>query len=142
MATTRDIADRLTGAVLNGDIPAIMRCYAANAVLSAPEGTFRGREEIEHYWRSFQVEPFSDSAATFTAKFEAGDIAVDEWIFSATHTGPLDVPGGDAIPATGRRVSLRGADVGVVRDGAITEHRLYYDQAELLTQIGLTPAGT
>lgn len=142
MASARDIADRLTEAVLDGDIAAIMRCYAANAVLSAPEGTFRGREEIEHYWRTFQVEPFSEPTAEFTARFEAGDIAVDEWMFSATHTGPLGVPGGDAIAATGRRVSLRGADVGVVRDGAIVEHRLYYDQAELLTQIGLTPAGT
>ena len=138
MASARETADRLTQAIERGDVDGAAACYGAEAVVVAPEGTFRGREQIEEYWRAF-LEAFSDLQVSISARFDAGDSAMDEWSFSATHSGPLETPGGTVAP-TGRRVTLRGADAGVVRDGVIAEHRIYYDQAALLEQLGTTPA--
>jgi ketosteroid isomerase-like protein len=58
-----------------------------------------------------------------------------------THTGPLESHDGQSIPATGRRVRLRMADAATVADGVVTSHRFYFDQLELLGQLGLTPEG-
>ena len=137
MATAREIGDRLTQAIERGDIQSAVACYGADAVLIAPDGTFRGREQIEEYWRAY-LDAFSDLSVAITSQLDAGDTALDEWTFSATHSGALETPGATVAP-TGRRVTLRGADAGVVRDGALVEHRLYYDQAELLEQLGAMP---
>ncbi len=74
----------------------------------------------------------------FTA--ESGDTAISEWTTSGTHDGPLETPEG-TIPATGKRVTLRGCDAMTVRDGRITSHRVYYDQLAFMTRLGLVPEG-
>jgi ketosteroid isomerase-like protein len=139
MATSREIADKLTDALLRGDIEAVASCYGDDAVLVAPEGTFRGREQIEEYWRAFH-DAFSDWSVSILQQFDAGDASMDEWTFAATHTGELDIPGVGTAAPTGRRVTIRGADVGIVAGDVIAEHRLYYDQVEFLEQLGLMPA--
>jgi len=139
MATPRQITDRLTEALLGGDIEAVASGYAVDAVLVAPEGTFRGREQVEEYWRAFR-DAFSDWSLTIARKFDSEDAAMDEWTFSATHTGELDIPGVGTAAPTGRRVTIRGADVGIVAGDLVAEHRMYYDQVEFLEQLGLMPA--
>ena len=44
------------------------------------------------------------------------------------------------IPATNQRLVGRGAQAVDVRDGRISEVRLYFDQVQVLTQLGLMPA--
>ena len=48
-------------------------------------------------------------------------------------------PNGQVIPATGRSLSVPYADVFEVEGDRITSDRLYFDQVELLTQLGLMP---
>ena len=67
-------------------------------------------------------------------------MVVQEGIFSGTHTGDLMTPGGDVIPATGRSLKASYADVFEIDGDHITSERLYYDQVELLIQLGLMPA--
>jgi ketosteroid isomerase-like protein len=52
----------------------------------------------------------------------------------------METPEG-TIPATGKRVTLRGCDVLTVRDGLIVSHRAYYDQLAFMAQLGLVPEG-
>jgi len=52
----------------------------------------------------------------------------------------METPEG-TIPATGKRLTLRGADAITVRDGLIRSHRVYYDQLGFMTQLGLVPEG-
>ena len=57
---------------------------------------------------------------------------------TGTHKGTLTTPDGQSIPATGKSVRLRTCDVATFKDGRATSHRFYFDQMEVLTQLGLT----
>jgi predicted ester cyclase len=79
----------------------------------------------------------------YLAKHESGDVAIDEGHFTGTNTGDIPGPGGESIPATGKQVRVRECDVVTVDDyGLIREHRFYFDQMELLGQLGLLPETT
>jgi predicted ester cyclase len=138
MADARETFDRLTDAVNDHDLEAAARCYSPEAVLVSPDGTFEGREQAVSSIRGF-LEAFPDMRVTSWSKVTSGDVVADEWTFTGTNTGPIATPDGETIPATGKAVSMRGADVAVVEVGLITSHRLYWDQLELLTQLGLLP---
>jgi predicted ester cyclase len=43
------------------------------------------------------------------------------------------------IPPTGKRVDSRGVSVGRYENGQIIEVRLYFDQNEVMSQLGLMP---
>lgn len=138
MSDVRKAADRLTAAVASGDLEGATSCYAPEAVLVAPEGTFKGRSQIAEFFRSW-TEPWSEMVFETSTKASWEDSALDEWTCRATNSGAISLPTGETVPATGNRVTVRGADICTVRDGAIVEHHVYYDQVELLGQLGLLP---
>lgn len=43
------------------------------------------------------------------------------------------------MPATDRSVHIRFSDFMSTRNGQVVSHRAYFDQLELLTQLGLMP---
>jgi predicted ester cyclase len=67
-----------------------------------------------------------------------GPRVASEHIGRGTHDGPLVTPAG-TVPATGRSVELRIAELYELQDGKITALRAYYDSATLLRQFGLLP---
>ena len=139
MEQARDISDRYTELVNAHDARAIGDLYADDAVMSEPSGEFKGREAIVQYWDGFfTAMPDLNGRDEFEA--EAGDTAINEWSMSGTNSGPMDTPEG-TIPATGKRVTVRGCDAITVRDGRIQSHRVYYDQLAFMTQLGLIPEG-
>jgi ketosteroid isomerase-like protein len=113
--------------------------YDDAAEIEAPGGVrVSGRDG----WRSFYdlwTSAFPDNAVAGAVVRGGGDLAVQEARFTGTHTGTLHAPSGD-IPATGRRVDIRYTGVHSVRGGLITSMHLYFDQAEMLIQLGLMPA--
>jgi ketosteroid isomerase-like protein len=134
MTTVASIRAAFVAAAQSRDLDAILDCYAPDAVMIAPEGRFEGRDGIAAYFRP-QFDAFSDLRLEITHVHDDGDTGVGEWTFSGTNSRPLELPDGTQLPATGRRVTQRGADVAVAVDGRIREHRLYYDQVELLQQL-------
>ncbi len=139
MGQARQVLDQMTAAFEAKDIDMLARLYAPDAVAVTPDaGEVKGRDEIAEWARQFFVA-FPDVTWEMLAEHEDGDAAIDEGYVVGTHTGPMAMPGGDVAP-TGKRIHLRECDVAVVRDGLIREHRFYYDQAEMLEQLGLTPA--
>ncbi|MEU8618935.1 nuclear transport factor 2 family protein [Streptomyces sp. NPDC048623] len=139
MGEARDVMDRLTEAVTHSDLRTLGTLYAEDAVALTPdEGEIKGRDAIVAYWRTMTE---AIPAATFTPrnKYEIGDTAIDEGIFSGANTGPIQLPTGETLPATGKTVTLRGTDLATVKDGRITDYRLYFDQMEFLDQLGLLP---
>jgi len=139
MAEAREISDRYTDAINAQDAEAIGALYADDGVLNDPAGEFQGPEAIVEYWRRF-FAAFPDLSGRDEFKAESGDTAINEWSASGTHSGPMETPEG-TIPATGKRLTLRGADAITVRDGLIRSHRVYYDQLGFMTQLGLVPEG-
>jgi hypothetical protein len=56
-----------------------------------------------------------------------------------THTGVLHTPKGD-VPPTGRAVGLRWAAVYLTEGDTLKSEQLFFDQMDLLGQLGLLPA--
>jgi predicted ester cyclase len=84
------------------------------------------------------LSAFPDARLTVHDELIDGDWGVQRFTFEGTHDGTLSSPGGD-IPATHRRLSGRGIQMFRVRDGKIVEEHLYFDQMQVMTQLGLMP---
>jgi ketosteroid isomerase-like protein len=141
MDEARKIMRRVTEAAMRGDADTLGALYAVNAVIVTPDqGTLSGRDAIVEWSAAFRTA-FPDLSWEPVHEHEAGNTAIDEGLIVGTHTGPLESHDGQSIPATGRRVRLRMADAATVADGVVTSHRFYFDQLELLGQLGLTPEG-
>lgn len=138
MGEARQVFDRFTAAMTGGDIDEVSSLYADDAVALSPEGELRGRKEIVDYLRPF-AEAFSDFRWESLHRHEDGNAAVDEGWICGVHTGPLPGPDGQPVPATGRSIRVRECDAVTVEGGLITSHRFYFDQMELLSQLGLSP---
>jgi ketosteroid isomerase-like protein len=139
MGEAREAGDRMTAAATSKDFNALAACYSEDAVAITPDqGEVTGREAIREYFRQF-LDSFTDTQYEYIAKHEAGNVAIDEGYFIGTNTGPLQMPSGESIPATGKQIRVRECDVSVVADGLVREHRFYFDQMEFLGQLGLLP---
>ncbi|MEU6933817.1 nuclear transport factor 2 family protein [Streptomyces sp. NPDC046385] len=139
MGEARDVMDRFTEAVTHADLQAISGLLAEDAVALTPDGgEIEGRDAIVEYWRTMTTS-IPDATFTYRNRFEIGDTAIDEGLFTGKNTGPIPLPDGDTLPATGRTVNIRGIDLAQVKDGRIQSYRLYFDQMEFLDQLGLLP---
>ncbi|MEV5490669.1 nuclear transport factor 2 family protein [Streptomyces bobili] len=143
MGQAREVMDRLTEALTTRrDLKAIGELYAQDAVAVTPDaGEVRGRDDIVEYWRQM-TDAVPDATYESLAAWEVGDTAIDEGFYSGRNTGPLRLPDGETLPATGRDIRIRGVDVASVEDGRIVSYRLYFDQLDFLGQLGLLPDET
>jgi steroid delta-isomerase-like uncharacterized protein len=139
MGEPREVMNRLTEAVTSNDLETVKELYAEDAVIETPDqGAISGREAIAAYFSGFTAA-FPDLRWESAHEHESGNAAIDEGYVVGTHTGPLEAPTGESIPATGKRVRVRSADVATVENGVVTSHRFYFDQMEFLGQLGLAP---
>jgi steroid delta-isomerase-like uncharacterized protein len=79
---------------------------------------------------------FPDVALELTSRFATGNQGGGEWVMRGTNRG--DSPG---MPATGKRVELRGASIFEFASGKIRRYSDYWDMATFLKQLGLMPSG-
>ena len=140
MGEARDVMDRLTTAVSETkDFQAAAECYSTDAVAVTPDqGELSGRDAIAEYLSQL-TDSFSDLRYEYVAKHESGNVAIDEGYVVGTNTGPLPMPSGETVPATGKQIRVRSCDVVTVEGGMVTNHRFYIDQMEFLNQLGLLP---
>jgi predicted ester cyclase len=140
MSEAREVMDRMTDALTTTrDLKSVVACYAGNAVLVTPDqGEITGRDGIAEYFRQF-LDAIPDVRWESVYKHDAGEVAVDEGFATGTNTGPLSMPSGEPLPATGKQIRLRGCDIATVEGGLIARHHFYFDQMELLGQLGLLP---
>ena len=116
----------------------ISELNAENAVLEAPgDVRLEGREAVAQYAMAW-LGAFPDARVTVHNELEAGDWVVHEFTFEGTHTDTLSTPAGD-IPATNRRLRGRGVQILRIEAGTVADTRLYFDQVQVLTQLGLMP---
>ena len=98
-----------------------------------------GREAADAMWNTYQ-DAFPDGRLETIAIHADDRGGVYEGRGIGTHTGTLRGPAGE-IPATGKAAQLRVCGVYEFEEGKITSFHLYFDQAELLSQLGITPGG-
>jgi steroid delta-isomerase-like uncharacterized protein len=112
--------------------------YSDDATLEAP-GDIRidGGDGTVAYAMAW-LNAFPDARLSVHDEIAAGDWVVQRFTFSGTHGDTLHSPTGD-IPATHRRLDGRGLQMMRVSGGKIAEEHLYFDQVQVMTQLGLMP---
>jgi steroid delta-isomerase-like uncharacterized protein len=138
MLNNKEILDRYVEFYLERDLDGIMDLYADDCVQAMPDGTFEGRRSIRERLAR-ELAAFSDLEWGVVSFVDQDDAFCDEWYFIGTQTGPLLLPDGTELPATGKRVELHGMEFVQVRDGKIVVDNLYYDNLTVVAQLGLMP---
>jgi steroid delta-isomerase-like uncharacterized protein len=138
MAQTREIAERYFRSIEKGDIPAALECLAPGAEFTNPLGALPVPDGVRMMLQGY-VSGFPDNRFDVKNVVESGDQVVMEGDWVGTHEGPLPLPDGSAVPATGRSVRAPFVTVFRVREGRIVSHRGYWDLAGFLGQLGLGP---
>jgi len=139
MTDTKQLAARFLEAFNAHDEKALLALDTPDSTLTAPGGTaLRGSQASSGYAMAW-LNAFPDSRMVIRNETITGDTIVQEFTFEGTHTATLHAPTGD-VPATNKRLSARGAQILKVRDGLITDTQVYFDQVDVMTQLGLMPA--
>jgi steroid delta-isomerase-like uncharacterized protein len=138
MAEAQRVAAEAVAAFNAHDESRIKSLYASDVVFEAPDAKMKGPDEATEYAMSW-LRAFPDGRVTVHNDLEIGDWVVHEFTFEGTHEAPLATPEGE-IPATHRRLSGRGVEVIRIANGKVAEEHLYFDQVQVMTQLGLMPA--
>ncbi len=106
--------------------------------LQAPGGLrLSGRDAADTIWTTWN-EAFPDNRLEIITVHADDRGGLHEGRFIGTHTGTLRGPAGE-IAATGRAVDAGFCGVYEFDEGKITSVHLYFDQADMLTQLGVMP---
>jgi steroid delta-isomerase-like uncharacterized protein len=136
MADARQVLNDFVEAFNAHDERRIRENYADNVVFEAPGGVrLEGPDATAAYAMAY-IRAFPDVRLTITNQFESGGWVAYEGQFEGTHQDTLEGPAG-AIPATNRRVTGRAVEILRIEDGKVTQERLYFDQLDFLTQLGV-----
>ena len=139
MATLTDLYRQAIEAYNAHDLDGFLDYYADDCELTVPGfPPFRGKAAARECWRLF-MEAFPDDHITITNQMAAGTTVVGQWTAHATNTGALYLPSGNVLPPTGKPFTNDGIDISVIDAGRIKSHRLYWDTAAVLAQLGLLP---
>jgi predicted ester cyclase len=139
MATLKEIADNGLAAWRARDVEGFAEQYSDSAVVKTPGGgELHGREGARQFFGLWN-EAMPDNEIEITNEVESGSMLVQEGIFRGTHTGNLATPDGQQIPPTGRRLEASYCDVFEFSGDQIVNEHLYFDQVDMLVQLGLMP---
>ena len=140
MEANRELLDRYVELYNAGDLDACMELYAEDAVQRMHDGIFEGPDAIRDRLAR-DLDAFEDANYVVDSFVDQRETFADEWTFTGTNTGPFRLPDGTEVPATGKRVEIKGMELVEVRDGKIVVDNLYYDFMAALAQLGLVPQG-
>jgi steroid delta-isomerase-like uncharacterized protein len=136
MGVAREVIAKATEAFNSHDRQRMRALYADNVVFAAPgEVQLEGPDAVVDYAMAWQ-RAFPDAKLTTHSILEDGESVAEEFTFEGTHEDTLVGPEGE-IPATHKHLAGRGAEVFRVKDGKIVEEHLYFDQMQVLAQLGL-----
>jgi steroid delta-isomerase-like uncharacterized protein len=136
MGAALDAVKHFYDAFARGDMDAADAVYAEDCAFDMPGGAAdkAGHRQMGEAFRG----GLPDAHMTIDHVLDGDDEVFVEGHFAGTHTGNLVSPQG-ALPPSGNKVDLRYGDYFRVRDGLIVEHRAYWDQGEMMQQLGVAP---
>jgi steroid delta-isomerase-like uncharacterized protein len=138
MADARQVGADFVAAFNDHDESRIRELNAENTVFEAPgDVRVEGREAATQYAMAW-LNAFPDARLTVKNELASGDWVAQEFTFEGTHEGTLSGPAGE-IPATHKRLNGRGVQIFQVEGDTVVDTRLYFDQVQVLTQLGLMP---
>ncbi|SRR6266566_1721300 len=143
MKAIADRVRRLNAAVNAHDLNPIGDMYADDAELTWPGmPTFKGRQAVVEFY-AHMFGAFPDLHVTLERIVEQDGVAAVEYEAGGTNSGPLPIPGGQLLPPTQRRMAVHATSVGTVdHEGRIKIQHEYFDQLDVLTQLGILAVPT
>lgn len=114
--------------------------HAAEDIEVAHSGGFsgRGHDAYRQFFDAWQTA-FPDCMVKARRIVVDGDRAMTESTFSGTQTGVFRTPTGQEIPPTGKAVAVEYTDAWQVVDGKAVYDRVYFNELDVLGQLGLHP---
>jgi predicted ester cyclase len=140
MLETRAVVERGLKAFNAHDLEAAARDAAADIVTTAPGGIkLQGVQASKEYNQNW-IRAFPDARVEAKNIIVQGKTAVVEGVFTGTHSGPLKTQVGE-VPPTGRKLTGEFVQIFEVDRGVVKRNALIFDQVDLMTQLGMAPAG-
>lgn len=122
------------------DLEAVARDAAPDIVLTAPGGIkLQGVQATKEYNQGW-IKAFPDARVEAKKTIVQGNTVVVEGVFTGTHAGPLKTPMGE-VPPTGRKLKGEFVQVFEIDRGLVKRNHLMFDQVDVMTQLGMAPAG-
>jgi steroid delta-isomerase-like uncharacterized protein len=136
MGRPRDSAERFYERFAAGDLDGAAGLFSSDCIHVTPAG-----QQDAHGWKAF-AEAFRsalpDAHMEIVSVVEAGDRVAVEARFRGTHRGALATEQGE-VPASGNTIDVPFADFFRLGDDTFVEHRVYWDQAEMMAQLAPAP---
>ncbi len=135
-----ELFDTHMQAELAADLDATMETMVANPhLICLGSGTGgKGQEGVRKFYAEQLIGQFFPPDAEFTpiSRTIDGERLVDEVVINFTHTQKIGhlLPG---VEPTGRKVTIAVVVIVGLQDEKISYEHIYWDQAGLLTQLGL-----
>ena len=106
--------------------------YAPDCIMHATEGDRSFNEDIK--WTVIYLSAFPDLKATVEDMVAEGDKVVTRWVLNGTHEGSIR-----GIPATQKRVTVKGITIKRIASGKIVEEWPLIDMLGMMQQLGVAP---
>ena len=136
MGAALDTVKRFFDEFANGDMNAADALFADDCRFTMPNGSMN-KAEHRAMGEAFKAG-LSDSHMVIDHSVEDEGEVFLEGRFVGTHDGDLHSPDG-TLPASGNKLELRFADYFKLSGGRIIEHRTYFDQVDMMRQLGALP---
>ena len=139
MTESKDTTARFVAAFNAHDEKALRELHSDDIKFNAPGGFKATNAKDATAYALTWLKAFPDGKMTVRTELISGPWVVQEVVMEGTHTAPLDSPNGP-IPATYKKVKGYGVQLLKVENGKIAEARIYFDQLDQMSQLGLIPA--
>jgi len=138
MPEVKDTTDRFVAAFNAHDERALHAIHADYIKFNAPGGFKANNAKDATAYAMTWLKAFPDGKMKVRSEITSGPWVVQEVEMAGTHTAPFETPTGPIAP-TYKKVVGYGVQLLRVENGKIAESRIYFDQLEQMTQLGLLP---
>jgi steroid delta-isomerase-like uncharacterized protein len=138
MPEVKETTDRFVAAFNSHDERALLALHADNIKFNAPGGFKATNAKDATAYAMTWLKAFPDGLMQVRSEITSGPWVVQEVVMQGTHTAPLDAPTG-SVPPTNKKVVGYGVQILRIENGKIAEARIYFDQLDQLSQLGLIP---
>ena len=126
-----------------GDREGWAALYTDDVVYEGPGGgRISGLADLKEKYFDALVTAAPDRGSSDVVLIAEGEHVVEQARYTGTHTGTWRTTDGAEIPPTGRKLDFPFVGVFRVQGGRIRSIRIYYDQVDVLTQLGLMPGAS
>jgi len=139
MTESKDTTARFVAAFNAHDEKALNELHSDDIKFNAPGGFKATNAKDATAYAMTWLKAFPDGKMTVRTELTSGPWVVQEVAMEGTHTAPLESPTGTIAP-TYKKVVGYGVQLLRVENGKIAEARIYFDQLDQMSQLGLIPA--